>query len=437
MTNPLRPLALNDLPTPSQVRLEAPGYRRVVQTGTNGRAEFPNVPRALRLANLFLEAAGQNDVGIPGYAWYGEVITVPADPVNDWWATPIPAAYPRPLSPNWYQLPALLVPTAPPIPPLPPHPTRDQVCALQTSLAGLTYTTTQFGSIPAWFYAGLSDDDRAAARATHQAAGDTHIPISISAAYRETGTLWPAALREGYDYTQDLAGFRAVLTPVIADGLFVDLPLAGDGMGNGPGYNDPVGRTYGYQWLMDNLPSIVEALKGDGTQPDLTPYILFRPGWDACFYGWSIPGEVPDQQPDRVRKFGELFRRLLPNGYLAIEHTPGNIPCGEGGADYAPGGLMRAFDTILSEFGTVHADSCWQVVGRMVEHYVRPPDQPAGDDPHPPWYLAPGTPRGPYFYVAFEPTFGGVYQWCRGQCTLADVNAVRAYLRGLGCSLTG
>lgn len=322
---------------------------------------------------------------------------------------------------------------------LPAPPTRAQICGLKTSLAGLTYQTTQYGPIPAWFYARLNTVDRAAARATHKAAGDTHLPIPITEAYLEPGTLWPDELLNGYDYTQDLAGFRAVLIEAIADGLLIDCPLGGDGLGAGPGYNDPVGHTYGQQWLMDNLARIIAGLQGDGTaaNPDLTPYIIFRPGWDGVFYGWGVPGEVPDLQPTRVRLLGELFRSLLPNGYLSIEHTPGNIPCGEGGADYAPGGLMQNFDTILSEFSTVHEDSCWQVVGRMVQPYNRPPDQPSGDDPHPPFYLAPGNPRGPYFYVAFEPKIGGVYQWARGQCTLADVQNVRAYLHALGCTYTG
>jgi len=326
---------------------------------------------------------------------------------------------------------------------LPPPPTRDVICGIKTSLAGLTYQTTQYGPIPAWFYAGLNDTDRAIARQAHLDAGDTHIPVGISEAYRESGTLWPAELREGYDYSYDLPAFREVLLTVIKAGLLVDLPLAGDGLSVNAQpyqgeYNDPVGKTYGYQWLMNELPRIIKGLQGDGTaaNPDLTPYIIFRPGWDGVFYGWG-DDTVPDPQPGRVKAFGELFRSLLPNGYLAIEHTPGTIPCGEGGADYAAGGLMQNYDTILSEFNTVHEDSCWQVVGRMVQPYQRPPDQPAGDDPHPPFYLAPGNPRGPYFYVAFEPTQGGVYQWCRGQCTLADVNNVRAYLRGLGAALTG
>ena len=129
--------------------------------------------------------------------------------------------------------------------------------------------------------------------------------------------------------------------------------------------------------------------------------------------------------------------RILPDGYFAIEHTPGNIPCGEGGSDYASGGLMSTFDTMMGEFNTVHEDSFWQVAGRMVSPYHRPPDQPAGDDPNPPFYLAPGSPRGPYFYVGFEPLQGGVYEWCRGCCSLEQVRAVNQYMRDAGCKYTG
>lgn len=317
---------------------------------------------------------------------------------------------------------------------LPAPPTRDQLCGLKTSLQGLTYQTTAYGPIPAWFYAGLNDADRASAVRTHLAAGDTHIPIGISEAYQESGTLWPEALKVGYDYAYDLPTFAAILRTVIVSGLLIDLPLAGDGQSVNANpqqgdYNDPVGKTYGYQWLMNNFARIVAGLQGDGSpNQDLTKFIIFRPGWDSVFYGW---------EPEQVQAFGELFRSLLPNGALAIEHNTGHIPCGEGGQDYAPGGLMQHYDTILSEFNTVHEDSCWQIVARLVPSYVRPPDQPAHDDPNPPFYLAPGNVRGPYFYVAFEPTVGGVYQWCRGYCSLDDVNAVRSYLRGLGCALTG
>jgi hypothetical protein len=92
----------------------------------------------------------------------------------------------------------------------------------------------------------------------------------------------------------------------------------------------------------------------------------------------------------------------------------------------------------MGEFATVHQDSFWQVLGRCIDPYNRPPDQPPNDDPNPPKYL-PGqsSSRGPYFYVAFEPTTGGVYEWCRGNCTLEQVREVDSYMRACGATLTG
>jgi hypothetical protein len=351
---------------------------------------------------------------------------------------------------------------------LPAIPTRAQVCSVQHSLAGLTYHTKEFGNVPAWFYGRLNAEDRAQARADHRAAGDTHLPFPITEAYRESGTLWPPELADGYDYTHDLDTYRAIAHEAIADGFLIDCPLGGDGLGAGPDYNDPVGRTYGCQWLMMNLERMIRALEGDGTpdRPDLTKYICFRPGWDAVFYSWGDPaaarskgglrwrwvrwrygtgGKAPtpltakqlDEQQTRVKQFGALFRQVLPLGYLGIEHTPGNIPCGEGGGDYAPGGLMTTYDTIMGEYNTFHEDSYWQIAGRMLEDYHRPPDQPRGDDPNPPHYLAPGNPRGPYFYVVFEPTKAGAYEWCRGRCTLEQIQQEDRYIRSTGATLTG
>jgi hypothetical protein len=347
---------------------------------------------------------------------------------------------------------------------LPPPPGRTAVCSVQHSLAGLTYHTKQFGDVPAWFYGKLNTEDRAEARACHRAAGDTHIPFPLTEAYREPGTLWPPELREGYDYTADadLPTYRAIAAEAIADGFWIDCAMGGDGLGLGPDYNDPVGRTYGCGWLMANMGRMLRALEGDGTpeMPDLTPYICFRPGWDAVFYGWGGvevagqqyttplrwrflgPQPTPsaqelDDQQRRVKAFGERFREMLPNGFLSIEHTPGNIPVGEGGGDYQPGGLMTTFDTMMGEYNTFHEDSYWQIAGRMLDEYHRPPDQPAGDDPNPPKYLGPDSPRGPYFYVVFEPTKNGVYEWCRGRCSIESIKQEDAYIRATGATLTG
>ena len=61
--------------------------------------------------------------------------------------------------------------------------------------------------------------------------------------------------------------------------------------------------------------------------------------------------------------------------------------------------------------------------------YVRPSDQPSGDDPSPPAYLTGGTPRGPFFPVAFE---YDEYRWVRGQVAAGDVQQEQAYLKALG-----
>jgi hypothetical protein len=345
---------------------------------------------------------------------------------------------------------------------LPPIPTRAQVCAVQHSLAGLTYHTKEFGDVPAWFYGALNAEDRAEAREQHRKAGDTHIPFPLTEAYREPGTLWPPELREGYDYTSDLDTYRVIAHEIIADGFFIDAPMGGDGLGEGPGWNDPVGKTYGCQWLLANMERILLAMQGDGThaRPDLNKYICWRPGWDAIFYSWGDPAAAAqglrwrwtrirdahptpltakqlDEQQARVKLFGERFRQILPEGYLSIEHTPGNIPCGEGGQDYSPGGLMTTYDTIMGEYNHFHEDAYWQVAGRMISPYHRPPDQPADDDTHPPFYLGPGSPRGPYFYVVFEPAEKGVYEWCRGRCTREEMQQEDAYIRATGATLTG
>jgi hypothetical protein len=148
------------------------------------------------------------------------------------------------------------------------------------------------------------------------------------------------------------------------------------------------------------------------------------------FYGWGNSGE-PDLQPQRVVDFGTLFRQVCPDGYLAIEHTPGNIPVGEGGSDWVVGGRMMTYDVVLSEFfWPATGDQVWQIVGRLNRPYHRPPDQPADDDPNPPFYLAYDTPRGPVFYVPFE---YATYQWTRGQVTEAQVEEARQYFYAMGC----
>lgn len=317
------------------------------------------------------------------------------------------------------------------MPPHPSQPTRDQLLAVRVGFQGETVTTTQYGSFPAFGpeTTTLSDEDLRSYCAQLATRGWTHGEIAISWQYDEPGFLMPVP---GRDLTNDLPELvrRVGIMCDYFTGVLVF--LAGDGRsapknpdGSYP-YNDPVGHTYGCEWLMEHLHRILDAFRPH----DLYKRVVFLPGYDGVFYGWGNTGE-PDLQPQRVVDFGRLFRALLPDGYLGIEHTPGNIPVGEGGSDWAAGGRMQVYDLILSEFfWPVTGDQVWQVIGRLNRPYHRPPDQPAGDDPNPPFYLAATTPRGPVSYVPYE---YATYQWTRGQVSAADVQSARDYFHAMGC----
>lgn len=348
--------------------------------------------------------------------------------------------YPASRSKHLTELEAALGLTPAPGPdplPLPAPPTRDQVGAVRIGFQGMTITTREYGTFPAFGpeTTTLADDDLRSYCQQMRAAGWTHGEIAVSWQYAEPGFLMPVP---GRDLTSDaglveltrriaimLETFTAVAVFCAGDGL--SLPQNPDG--SWP-YNDPVGHTYGHEWLMANYPRIRDALV-HSRYGNLLRYCLIVPGYDGVFYGWGKPGEVPDRQPDRVVAFGNLVRSLDPDAYLAIEHTPGKIPVGEGGSDWAAGGRMTVYDVILSEFDwPATGDQVWQVVGRLNRPYHRPPDQPAGDDPNPPYYLATPSPRGPYFYVPYE---YATYQWTRGQVTAAQIQERRDYFYSLGC----
>jgi len=341
------------------------------------------------------------------------------------------------LSPEWHALHDR--------PQLPEAPPRASVCGVQTHFQGIWYETREFGRFPGAFLALLADDDRAAAIAQHQAAGDTHVTMDLTGAYREPAAIYPERLKNGHDWSNDLPGIKARVREAIVAGLFVDIALGGDGrsVNDNPSfgqYNDPVGDTYGHEWLMANLERIVTAFRGDaGSEApdgeDLTRYMLFRPGYDGVFFGWGDPPGQPDRQPARVLAFGAKFRSILPDGYVCIEHGIGTIPVGEGGREYAGG--MQTYDVIMSEFPNWpdRGDAVWQVAARLLgPAYRRPADQPAGDDPHPPFYLAPGTPRGPYVTCAFE---FAKFPESRGQIPPDEVQRARDYYRALGYTFTG
>lgn len=302
-------------------------------------------------------------------------------------------------------------------PPLPPVPTREAILGVQLTFQGLTVPTQQYGPIK-WFepwLAVLSAADRTAVLAAKVAAGDKHAIIEFQPGvpiYNEP----PFDIYVSPDFEANPQLFRQYVIEIIAAGLTPIVVFNGD---NGDALAD------GYPNALRQLPILVDLFK------DLNDRILYARLWDGVFYGST---------PANITAFGKAFRSLLPNGYLAIEHNSGHIPVGNGTADYMPGGAMDAYDVIMSEFdlgASPHTDNVFQIVARCVEPYHRPMDQPAGDDPNPPFYLK-DSPRGPRYYCAFE--FGsptGVYWWVRGQVAEETIGIERAYLKSLGCKYTG
>ncbi|MBS2030233.1 MAG: hypothetical protein JST54_20185 [Deltaproteobacteria bacterium] len=317
-------------------------------------------------------------------------------------------------------------------PSLPAPPRRDQVGAVQLTFQGLSVTLPDYGTIP-WFepaITSISPSDRQLVYAAKHAAGDTHLIMALSWNYAgDQGYAYPI---QGNDLSGDLPAFRALVKEAIENGFIVMVFLAGDGESNpAGGYNDPVGWTYGYSWLMQNLASIVGVLQ---ESPDLTPYILFVPGWDGVVPGWAPDASNPSSgtyvYPAELDLYLQQARALLPNGYLGVELAAGYAHWGGSAANYTSA-AGQDLDVILQEFpGPPTGDQVWQIAGRELgPAYVRPSDQPSGDDPSPPYYLQGGTPRGPFFPIAFE---YDAYRWVRGDVSASDIATEKAYLLGVG-----
>ncbi len=340
---------------------------------------------------------------------------------------------------------------------LPAPPSRDQLCGVKCSFQGLTVVTEQYGTLP-WFEPALGwlalQSDRNAVYDVKAAAGDTHVNIALSGSYNEPHQAY--ADIPGRDFSNDLSALRALITEAICagaargvpNGFRILLALAGDGMSP-----DPVGLTYGFDWLMQNFARVWQSLKSDG--PDLTPWILPMPGYD---------GVVPAWQPFTcVNAYVQMARGVVgPDAALALELSAGyNSWSGEANDWDTPDGQM--FDVILSEFpypmgpptlipsnlldgrnwkpmppltneDRAPWDQVWQIAGALISPFNRPADMPDNDYPGGvPYRLSGGTPRGPFYYIAFE---YDTYGWVRG-CPLSQVQEHRSALKALGCQWVG
>lgn len=336
---------------------------------------------------------------------------------------------------------------APKIVPLPPPPTRDEILNVHVTFQGLTVDCPPYGSMPAFeaVLAWASPACRQGYYAAKHASlawgdGDTHAIVQLPFGpplYDEPNQPYSADRFGALDWTASgthIDGRLAdLLHDVVTVGGFKSVLLFEGGDAGQAGF--PI--------AMQQLDLLHDAIRGNNPYGDFGPFVILLPGWDGVFYGYT---------PDQVAQWGVKCRELFV--YCGIEHQPGRIPVGEGGGDYVSGGRMSTFDLILAEFdgpqtsawrqqnpsgtrGDYYGNQIWQIAARMLgPAFRRPADEPANaDGGAPPYYLAPGTVRGPYQHCAFE--WVGEYAFVRGQQTSADQQVARDYFKSIGYSCGG
>lgn len=307
-------------------------------------------------------------------------------------------------------------PPIPPVPPLPEIPSREAVCGINLTFQGLTIGIST-GIYP-WFELGFqcqNSSDRELIYHQKHLARDTHLILQFQNGREVYNSVDEQPYKHMFspDFTANPEDFKGLVREVIVNGFIPIVAFDGDNADNEP---------YGYPNALRQLPILSDLFS---TGEYLVPYILFARLWDGVFYGSS---------PENIEEFGRQFRLYFPEGYLAIQHNTGHIPVGGGPEDYTLNGRMRDYDVIISQFSdNLHQDSTWQIAGRTIRPYHRPPDQPINDDPNPPMYLIASI-RGERYACAFE---WNEYFWVRDRISAAEIEHQRSYLRSLGYRYLG
>jgi hypothetical protein len=315
----------------------------------------------------------------------------------------------------------LMTPKQLPIPPAP-----DRTTALTFNIhgqgAGILHTQ-QYGDLH-WWPAALSWLDNPADRlASYNLAkqnGDTHVIIELpdgKPLYDECCNDYsPDRGFTARDWTNGGGPFDARLADLVVEVRRAGLiPVI---------FPDEATQQISLSLTLRALDALTHSRYGDIHQQ----VGFYMTGWDGVFYGWEPSDPL-------IPNWANTIRAQYPDVRLGIEFNSGHIPIGEGGSDYAPGGRLQNFDIILAEINPgLNDDTFWQIVARMVPHYVRPADQPAHDDPNPPFYLGSPNPRGMFFFSCFE---WNMYGDVRGQLTVQQLEADRQKLKAAGCYIVG
>lgn len=309
--------------------------------------------------------------------------------------------------------------------PLPPPPSRDQMLGLgayriRLSFQGLLFPTAQFGMLPGFeaCLPWLTPADRQVVYAAKHAAGDTHCIVTIPDGpplYDEPNQAYSPDKFGPLDWTSDNTTIGPELPALIREVVGAGFPnvllyLGGDGSGD----------AYKIAYQQVNL-----LQQNEDFRTTLYRYCTILPGWDGVFYGWPL---------EQVQPWANKIRSLWADAFVGLHYSTGHIPLGEGGSDFQPGGRMANFDLLVGEFDDqLHQDSTWQILNRLEENYLRPADQPAGDDPSRVYYLTGASPRGKWGHLAME---YGEYEAVRCGADFAGmvthVNQNRNYMKSMG-----
>lgn len=332
-------------------------------------------------------------------------------------------------------------PIPPPPGPIPPPPTREQILTGQTTQQGLLVQTDQFGAMPWWgaCWAWLTPHSRAQAAQQLLAHGDTIALI----AYPDGQPLYD---EPGQFYSPDKFPALATTPESFADLIAETLGYGFQGCWVFWGGDDGDHGGFFESQAQTRLLSPVFATRIPGH--NLNDYVVQIPGWDGVWHKPTALGT--GYTPQQIQQFA-ADARAAGAKYVGIEGGTGYLLAGEGGGDYQPGGVMTGYDLILSEFfdGQFTTGDVWQILARYLgPAYVMPADQKAiiaagpptpnppdslynqANDPHPPYVLAPGSPRGRYVHRVFEYY---MYGFVRG-ATPAQVAASRAQFAAMGAT---
>ncbi len=315
------------------------------------------------------------------------------------------------------------------MPPLPPAPTRDDLLNVHITFQGLMVHCDPYGDLP-WFEAALpwlSPTCRQAAYTAKHASsawpgGDTHAIIQLPSGpplYNDANQPYSPDRCGPLAWTAGGTRIDGRLADLVAEVARAGFPRELLFLGGDDG-------EAGFPIAMRQLDLVHDALL-NSAYGDLRGYVVPIPGWDGVFYGYT---------PQHIYDWGNKCRSLFP--YCGLEHQTGHIPAGEGpGEWWAPNGPMSWCDLLLSEFNDDQFDdTVWQIAARLLgPAYRRPPNQPSGDDPNPPFYMRDATDRGPIVNCAFE---YGEFGFVHGQYDAAHVNTKqRPYFQRIGYTCGG